>query len=43
MGDKERLLHILDAIQTIEHFIIGVSYDDFVKDLKLRLALVKLI
>lgn len=43
IGDKERLLHILEAISIIENFSKGVSYNDYKKDLKLRLALVKLI
>ena len=43
IGDKQRLLHILEAIDIIESFVKDVSYDDYKADLKLRLALVKLV
>ena len=43
LTDKNRLYHILDAIESIEQFTSGVSYEEYQKDLKLRLALVKLI
>lgn len=43
IGDKERLRHILEAIDVIERFTKDVSYDAYKKDLKLRLALAKLI
>lgn len=43
LTDKNRLYHILDAIESIEQFTSGVSYEEYQKDFKLRLALVKLI
>ena len=42
-GDQQRLLHILDAISTIQEFIIGVDYEAYQGDYKLRLAVVKLL
>lgn len=43
ISDRERLLHILDAINTIQDFSKGITYKQYTKDLKLRLALVKLL
>ena len=43
ISDKERLLHILDSIKTIQNFTKNISYDKYMEDLKLRLALVKLL
>jgi uncharacterized protein with HEPN domain len=43
ISDKERLLHILDAIQSIEEFTTGISYTEYIGDFKLRLALIKLL
>ena len=42
VSDKERLNHISDAIHSIEDFSLGINYDTYNKDFKLRLALVKL-
>jgi len=42
ISDKERLFHILDAINTIEEFTNGINYEKYINDFKLRLALVKL-
>ena len=42
ISDKERLLHILDAIEDIENFTKQITYSQFIEDYKLRLALVKL-
>ena len=42
-GDLQRLLHILDAVSTIQEFISHVNYEAYQKDLKLRLAVVKLL
>ena len=42
ISDKERLLHVLDAIKSIEEFTLGLSYDQYMDDYKLRLAVVKL-
>jgi uncharacterized protein with HEPN domain len=42
LSDKERLLHILDAIEDIETFTNNVSYKEYSEDYKLRLAIVKL-
>ncbi|OFX27269.1 MAG: hypothetical protein A2033_13310 [Bacteroidetes bacterium GWA2_31_9] len=41
-SDKERLLHILDSIITIENFTKDISYSEYDEDFKLRLAVVKL-
>jgi uncharacterized protein with HEPN domain len=43
LSDKDRLYHILDAIESIEQFTSGITYEEYQKDFKLRLALVKLI
>jgi uncharacterized protein with HEPN domain len=42
ISDKERLLHILDAIYNIQDFTRDLSYDQYLDDLKLKLAVVKL-
>jgi uncharacterized protein with HEPN domain len=42
LSDKERLLHILDAIEDIENFTNKISYTEYIEDYKLRLALIKL-
>ena len=42
-SDKERLLHIKDAVQSIVDFTDGIGYEEYMADLKLRLALVKLL
>ena len=42
LSDKERILHILDAIKNIEDFTKDLSYDEYMYDFKLRLAIVKL-
>ena len=42
LGDKERLAHILEAINHIEEFIANISYEQYMADFKLRLALIKL-
>lgn len=43
IGDKERLLHISDAIESIIDFTAGISYEQYNEDFKLRLALIKLL
>ena len=42
ISDKERILHILDAIKNIEDFTKDLSYVEYSDDFKLRLAIVKL-
>jgi len=42
LSDKERILHILDAISNIEEFTKDLSYEEYMADFKLRLAIVKL-
>ena len=42
ISDRERILHILDAIENIEDFTEGLTYEAYMDDFKLRLALVKL-
>ena len=42
MSDKERIHRILDAIGNIEDFTGELTYEEFMEDLKLRLAIVKL-
>jgi uncharacterized protein with HEPN domain len=39
ISDKERLLHFIDAIQSIEEFTKDISYTEYIDDFKLRLAL----
>ena len=43
ISDIERLHHILSAINTIQEFSKGLSYEEYLEDFKLRLALVKLL
>jgi uncharacterized protein with HEPN domain len=43
ISDKERLLHILDAIDSIIDFTYDLSYQQYNDDFKLRLALIKLL
>ena len=41
LGDKQRLLHILEAIEEIEKYIAGVSFDVFLQHSMMRFASVK--
>ena len=43
LGDKERLGHLLDAIQSIENFCAGVNESAFRSNYMLQLAVVKLL
>jgi uncharacterized protein with HEPN domain len=43
IGDKQRIEHILDAIRHIENFTVGITYEDYLNNYQLRLALVKLL
>ncbi len=43
ISDKERLLHISDAIESIINFTEEISYEAYCEDYKLRLALIKLL
>ena len=43
ISDKERLLHISDAIESIIEFTNGITYEEYNRDFKLRLALIKLL
>ena len=43
ISDRERLLHILDAINIILDFSKNITFEQYSDDLKLRLALVKLL
>ncbi|MCX6303811.1 MAG: DUF86 domain-containing protein [Bacteroidetes bacterium] len=43
ISDKERLLHILDSIDSIIDFTQNLSYQQYNDDFKLRLALTKLL
>ena len=40
-ADKARLDHISDALDTIDSFIAGLTYEDFAADLKTTFAVVK--
>jgi uncharacterized protein with HEPN domain len=42
-SDKERLNHILEAISDIEEFTKGISYEAFLENKMMRLAVVRLI
>ncbi len=41
IGDKQRLLHILESITEIENYISGVNYDNFVQNSMMRFATIK--
>lgn len=41
LGDKQRLLHILEAIEEIENYIAGISFDGFLQNSMMRFASVK--
>ena len=41
LGDKQRLLHILEAIEEIENYISGVNFDAFLQNSMMRFASVK--
>ena len=43
ISDKARIEHILEAISQIQQFTDGISYDVYKQDLKLRLALTRLV
>jgi len=43
ISDKERLLHIIDSIDSIIEFTQDLSYQQYIDDFKLRLALIKLL
>lgn len=43
MTDIDRLLHIKESIEYIEEFTKSISYEEYIQDYKLRLALVKLL
>jgi len=42
-NDKQRLQHIDESINHIESFCAGITYEAYMEDFKLRLALVKLL
>ncbi|MFB5945356.1 HepT-like ribonuclease domain-containing protein [Albibacterium profundi] len=41
LGDKVRLLHILDAINSVERYILHVFYNEFLENSEKRFATVK--
>ncbi len=41
LGDKIRLLHILDAIHEIEEYTIGVNFENFNSNAMMRFACIK--
>jgi len=41
LGDKARLMHILEAINEIENYISKVEFDDFVLNSMMRFAIIK--
>lgn len=43
LGDKQRLIHILEAIEQIDAFLEDTGYDAWQENLMLRLAVVKLL
>ncbi len=43
LGDKERLGHILDAINSIESFTADITVKDFLNNYMLQLAVIKLL
>lgn len=42
-GDRQRLQHILQAINDIEEFSAGITYQEYSENYMLRLAVVKLL
>lgn len=43
LGDKARIGHMLEAIIYIQEFTDGVTYEQYLADIKLRLALTRLV
>ncbi|MBC8154471.1 MAG: DUF86 domain-containing protein [Bacteroidetes bacterium] len=43
ISDKARIEHMLESIKQIQQFTEGVAYDAYKQDLKLRLALTRLV
>jgi uncharacterized protein with HEPN domain len=41
LGDKQRLLHILAAINEVESYIKGSIFDDFISNSMMRFASIK--
>ncbi|MDD2793827.1 MAG: DUF86 domain-containing protein [Sediminibacterium sp.] len=41
IGDKQRLLHILESISEIENYISGANFDTFLQNSMMRFATVK--
>ena len=41
IGDKQRLIHILEAISEIESYIKSSSFDDFISNSMMRFASIK--
>ncbi len=41
LGDKVRLMHVLDAIIEIESYINGVDFDEFMNNSMMRFACIK--
>jgi len=41
MGDKQRLLHILDSIIEIENYICNTSFESFLQNSMMRFATIK--
>ena len=42
-ADQDRLVHIKESAEYIEEFTKGISYEQYIKDYKLRLAILKLL
>ncbi|MBX2934561.1 MAG: DUF86 domain-containing protein [Ferruginibacter sp.] len=40
-GDKARLLHIIDAIEEIEKYLLQVDFNEFLKNSMMRFACIK--
>ena len=41
MGDKQRLLHIMEAIREIEHYTLEVNFEIFLQNSMMRFASIK--
>ena len=41
LGDKVRLMHVLDAIMEIESYINGVDFEEFMNNSMMRFACIK--
>jgi uncharacterized protein with HEPN domain len=41
MGDRQRLVHIIDSISEIERYILSATFEDFAENSMMRFATIK--